>query len=263
MEYTFVYKRGVHALVFFVMLGFSNQFVCAAELGSDVPSTTGNDIGTAVAAENKLLSDNSVSVEMRIGSILWSGLAWPDSSISTNGINGKNFLYPTIPIIGVGSRFGLTPNIRMTPSIDFIFDEYVYRADLDRSFRTQNMTGSAVGPVASVMGILISVPVWFDFPIEKNMVFSLSAGLALYPRLALVALDGSSGIEKITQSLNREAKWLYPETGIAFHYAVNPWLAVGLECQILYPIYQIWNSDKLPFYDTMMVISTFGFDFFF
>ena len=244
-----VFKRIVHALLLFlfltaVLLADDNQVVAKADSG------------------NKLMTDTGIGLEMRVGTILWSGLSWPKGSASTNGINGKNFLYPTLPTFGFGTRFSIDHNIRFCPSLDLIFDEYVYRADLDRAFRTQNMTGNAVGPLATVTGILISVPVWFDFVIEKSMIFSLSSGLAFYPRLALVALDNSTGIDKITENLNREAKWLYPETGIAFYYAINTWMAVGLQGQMMYPIYHFWSTDGLPFYDSMIFTGIVSFDFF-
>jgi hypothetical protein len=211
----------------------------------------------------KLMRDDAIALEARFGSVLWSGFAWPSGSVATNGINGKNFLYPTIPILGVGVRIGLGQYMRLSPSIDFVFDEYVYRADLDRAFRTQEMTGKSVGPLATVMGIMVGVPLWFDLAVSDRAVFSLAPGVAFYPRFAISALDGSSNIDKITTDLNKDARWLYPQTGLAFHYALTDWFSAGVQIQVMYPIYHLWSSDGLPFYDAMMVTGTIGFDFFF
>jgi hypothetical protein len=227
-------------------------------------------VATDAATPNltwKLMRGDSIALEARFGSVLWSGFAWPEgangATVNTNGINGKNFLYPTIPILGVGGRFALGQYIRLTPSLDFVFDEYVYRADLDRAFRTQEMTGKAVGPLATVMGLLVSVPVWFDLPLTEHMVLSLAPGLAFYPRIAVAGLDGSDNIDKISTDLNKEAKWLYPQTGVAFNYALADWFSANVQIQVMYPIYHLWSTDGLPFYDSMMLVGTIGFDFFF
>ena len=258
----------------FFLLMWCTALCLAQDLGPepDVVDATPEAIDSAgaeisLSSEWKLTSTDNVAIGLRVGSILWSGLSMPVSTtskpVNINGINGKNFLYPLFPIFGIEVRIGLGQTIRLAPSIDLLVDEYVYRADLDRAFRTTHETGSVIGPLATVMGFLVSLPVWFDIPINDRLVLSLAPGIAAYPRVAIMALDKSSGMEKITEALNRETKWLYPETGIAIQYALGSWFTAGLQIQVLYPLYHAWASDGLPFEDGLMVIGTFSFDFYF
>ncbi len=254
MQSQLVFRQSCHVLILYCVLLTSGFF--AEKI---VAETTQN-------GDKKLFSDTSFALEMRVGTILWSGVSMPTNADGTNpnvdGINGKNFLYPVMPILGIGARFNLAPNIHMTPALDLLFDEYVYRADLDRAFRTQNTTGNQVGPVATVAGFLVSLPVWFDFKITNYLLFSISPGLSFFPRIALIAIDGSTEINKITNALNREFSWLYPQTGLALDYAIGNTMSIGVQVQVQYPVYHLWSTNGLPFQDSLMINGTIGFDFY-
>lgn len=210
----------------------------------------------------KANQENPIALGPRIGNFIWQGQVYTGTA-NRNGIRG-NFIFngPTIPSIGFGTRFGITKLIRLAPSIDFTFDDYVYRADLGRAFQTQSMTGSGTGPVATVMGFLISIPVWFDLNISDRLVFSMAPGISIYPRIALIPIDNSSGIEAISAYLNRDLRWLYPQTGISIKYALDSNTSVGFEIQLLYPIWHLISGDGMSVFDGMIMTGFFGLDFY-
>jgi hypothetical protein len=265
-------KRGIGMVQCLLAVVILSQGNLLAVDGLETPDQQGNK---AVAASDgkagwKLMADDGFALEIRGGTVIWSGLDMPvyDSANPTglNGINGANFLYPGFPVLGVGTRIGLGPLIRLSPSVDFLIDEYLYRPDYDRAFRTTPETGSAVvsgASLATVLGLLVSVPLWFDLPLTDRLLVSLAPGIAFYPRIAVLPLDNSTGIEKISENLNRDAKWLYPMTGVSISYALGEWFAAGLQVQVMYPIYHAWSTDGLPFHDGLMLTGILGFDLFF
>ena len=206
--------------------------------------------------------ENSIAIGPRIGNFIWQGQVYTTAA-NRNGIRG-NFIFngPTIPAIGFGTRFGISKLVRFAPSIDFIFDDYVYRSDLGRAFQTQSMTGSATGPVATVLGIMISAPFWFDFNITERLVFGIAPGLSIFPRIALLPIDNSTGIEAISAYLNGDLRWLYPQTGISIKYALDSTTSVGFELQLLYPIWHLISGDGMSIFDGMIMTGFFGLDFY-
>lgn len=213
--------------------------------------------------EFKLNKADSVSLGPRLGNVWWQCQTVPPGTSVLNGIRGS-FVFngPTIPSIGIGSRIGIGPGLRFSPSLDFVFDEYVYRADLGRAFMTQNMTGSAVGPVATVMGIMVSLPLYFDIKLSERVSLGLAPGLVVYPRIALIAIDNSTGIEQISAALNANLGWLYPETAVSVSYALNPTTNIGFQLAVLYPLSHLFSNDGMGA-DGMMLTGYFGLDFYF
>ena len=209
---------------------------------------------------NKATLKNGIAIGPRIGGFFFQNQRVPSGVSNINGIRG-NFIFngPTIPTIGFGTRISLNNFLRLAPSIDFTFDEYVYRPDLGQAFSTQSMTGSSIGPVATVMGFMISIPLWFDINLSNRVVLSLAPGIAIYPRIALIPIDNSSGIETISASLNADARWLYPQTGISIKYAIDPSTSVGFEIQVLYPLSHIGKNDNMGL-DGLIITGGFGFD---
>lgn len=230
---------------------------------SQSPDNTGSD-NLAIEQPKKIVYKsnlpNSIALGPRIGGFFFQDQEIPMNASSTNGIRG-NFIFngPTIPTIGFGSRIGLSKLVRFAPSIDFIFDEYVYRSDIGRAFTTQSMTGSAVGPVATVMGLMISLPFWFDFYLSDRVILSVAPGIAIYPRIALIPIDNSTGIEIISASLNADLAWLYPQTGVSIKYALDSNTAVGFEVEVLYPLSHIGKNDNMGL-DGLIISGGFSFD---
>jgi hypothetical protein len=273
LRYTYhMTNRGmgqIACLITVIMMLQAPIWAVEAPLAS-IPPESGVEGTGAKKTTLKLLADDGFALELRGGTVIWSGLDIPAynpaNPTGLNGINGANFLYPGFPILGMGVRIGMGPVIRLAPSLDLLVDEYLYRPDYDRAFRTNPETGSAVASgasLATVLGFLVSVPLWFDLPLTDRLVVSLAPGIAFYPRLAIMPIDNSTGIEKISENLNREAKWLYPQTGVAISYALGGWFAAGLQVQVMYPIYHAWSSDGLPFHDGLMVTGILAFDLFF
>ena len=224
-----------------------------------LPPTTQTSQASSVLKSNL---ETNFALGPRIGNFIWMGQVTNPLS-NYNGIRG-NFIFngPTIPAIGFGVRIGFTKLIRLAPSIDFTFDDYVYRADLNKAFPTQSMTGNAVGPVATVIGFMISIPVWFDISLTERLILSLAPGICIYPRVAMLAVDNSTGIDAITNYLNGDLRWFYPQTGISIKYTFDQSTSVGLELQLLYPIWHLVAADNLSFFDGMILTGFFGLDFY-
>lgn len=209
---------------------------------------------TAIVANNpfKLMDPNNIGLEFRFGYI-WQGQSYPTSpTTEAPDVNGiRSSVFATIG--GVGTRIGLGSFLRLEPAIEMTADQYVYKTNIGRAFPTQDMTGKSVGPVASVIGLLISVPVNFEFPVSDRIVWDVGPGLAFYPRLIGEVLDGSEGTEAITDYLNGDGRWLYPMVSTGFQFAIADWVSAGLRFRTFLPIWHAWDSEDLPFWDNLLI----------
>lgn len=184
-----------------------------------------------------------------------AGLTWQGQGVNTTAENGN---YPTgisssqwLYFLGYSYQMQIHQFLGFTPSIDVYTDEYLYLEDYEQAFITQAQTGSDSGPLAKVLGLQINLPWNMYVPISNSARFDLSAGISLLFRIPMYAIDDSEDIGIIGQFLNGEGRFLFLYFEPGFSFPLNDKLGFTLSSRTLLPIWHIWDSTSLPFYDTL------------
>jgi len=199
--------------------------------------------------------DPLVKIGLQLG-LAWFGQAYPTSPDSdypdTNGIRASTLLENG----GFSVPLRLAKNIYFSPGIEFIFDEYLYKTSLGMAFPTHIETGSAAGGlVASVMDLMINLPVDFRIDLSSKTYLELSPGLSfiLFIPYQTIETDDSASLDDMFNYLNKDAKFIYPSSSVQFFIKLSEVFEGGFRLRALYPIWHIWSSEELDFYDRMII----------
>lgn len=182
-----------------------------------------------------------------------------NASHSVNGISSSQIIHQ----IGIGAQLSFSQFLGIAPSIDLYLDEYIYLSDHQRAFPTQIQTGSSLGPLATVLAVGINLPWYMSLPIGDLVHFNLAAGPGIILRIPIIPLDGSDDITPIGDYTLGEGRWLnfYLETGFSFRMA--EWFGFSLAPRVILPIWHIWDSYDIPFYDHLLIGLGIGLEFYF
>ena len=199
-------------------------------------------------------------LQLRWG-IAWlgQGTATTSDTGSSNGISSSQIIHH----FGLGSQLSFSPLLGIAPSIDVYLDDYIYLEQYKRAFPTQAQTGSALGPLATVLVLGINVPWFMSLPLDDNVWFNLAAGLGFVLQIPLVPLDGTGDISDIGGYTLGDARWLniYIEPG--FRFRMVNWFGFSLSPKVIFPIWHAWDSHEIPFHDNFQVGLVIGFEFYF
>lgn len=169
-----------------------------------------------------------------------------------NGIRSSSLNH----LPGFGANIKLDNAVFLSPSIELLYDEYIYKTNLGMAFPTIiGMTGSdSGGPVGAVLGLLVSIPFDFLFPVSNQVTIELSPGVSFLPYIPVSVIEDkdSVGIDRIGEYLNKDLKWVYPSTAVQVSFKINSSLEAAGRLRVLYPIWHAWANDGLPFYDHMV-----------
>jgi len=185
--------------------------------------------------------------------INWQGQPYSTSgganTYKANGIAPS----PVYPRFGGGYEFKTNRNQYLAFMLLLYFQEYVYREDLGRAFPTQIETGNQTGPIALVMGVLPSAIYRFEFPLASNAILGLGTGIGLNFHIPVLAIDNSSGNDKIANALFGSFKvpMLILETYGRF--PVGSHTSFGPHLRVMLPIYHVWDGENIEFWDNLLV----------
>lgn len=202
---------------------------------------------------------SAFSMTFRVG-LFWLGHS---EDLSNQGVE----VSPLRGNLGFSLRIPLANRIDFEPGLDFFYGEYVYKEDLQRALPTQMETGrnDFTGPIGTVLGLVIQLPFGFHFPMSDVSSFVLRPGLTTGFRLPIQGLDGTEleELSSMTQDLNGGGRFLFPELGFGFSFQMSQSIGFDLNFRALFPIWHLWDSRNLPFWDTLFLWGQAGLRFYF
>jgi len=185
------------------------------------------------------------------------GLVWQGQSFQTSGASGSYSANgieanPLFTSFAAGFRLKIGVHQYLDMGLTMYLDEYVYRADLQKAFPTQAETGKETGPLALVLGLMPAILYAGEIELSPKAVLGLGAGLAFNFRIPLMALDNSTGIDKIGDYLFGAFKVINPVFEVYSRFPAGNHVTFGPYLRAYLPIYRIWDGDNLPFWDTLL-----------
>lgn len=175
---------------------------------------------------------------------------------SINGVEAS----PIVHNYGAAVSLPLGPGLAFEPGLDLFYDEYVYIASIGRAVPTQMETGSAVGPLAGVLGVSVDLPFNFRVSVSETFHFDFLAGLTAWFRLPVAPLDGTTADElgMLGDSMNGLLKWLLPQAGAGFGVALDQTTELVFSIRLHVPLWHLWDERGLDFWDSNLVWTRLG-----
>lgn len=247
-------KRVTGVLLLIILIGSAGSLFAQ---NSDGTASDAGDAAAAIEPPGRGLPDGS-RLQIRAG-LTWQGQG-VDTSVSgttyPDGISASELLY----FLGAGMQIPFSRFAGIFPSIDLLLDEYIYLDSYGQAFITQAQTGGTTNPLAQVLGVGVNLPWYMNLPLSEKVRFDFAAGLELLFRIPIYALDGSSDIGKIGAYTMGEGRFinLYLEPGLGFAMTDN--FGFSLSVRTLLPVWHLWDSTSLPFYDTLFAGVVLGFN---
>jgi hypothetical protein len=109
----------------------------------------------------------------------------------------------------------------------------------------------------AVVAILADARVGLHVPLGRAVVLGLAGGLILYLPIPIPLFpDASSEVgPALTYMLLRS---LYPETELSVRFPILPGLDLRLAARAGWPLLHLFDSERLPFWDQMIVSGVLG-----
>jgi hypothetical protein len=155
---------------------------------------------------------------------------------------------PVIPSLGAALAFHIWGPLFVELTEDLYFTYYGYSSVLNRAVHVDRENRSAF-----VFGFFTGLELMARFSITKKISIRAFGGPAA--DLRIVARADSQHPDDYTMGPETEAvrnyfsskgRWFYPVVGTGADYAVNDGFLVGLDLRLWFPIYRVWNKEKLP-----------------
>jgi len=162
-----------------------------------------------------------------------------------------------IPIVntlglGLGLPFAEGSAWALRPALDFLWTNYEWDAGSNRAIPTESeQTGSNN---VFVLGLLLDLPVSYDFRFSERLGGGVQLGLAALMRISLPG-DPNLPREEVEENLAKvssyfwgAARWLYPSFGLRFDVFLQEGFTFVLGLRGFLPIFNAWTGDA-PFLD--------------
>jgi len=193
---------------------------------------------------------NFTDLRLHAGPV-WIGNAY---TVDENGdpVQGSD-VSPINFTLGAATRIELGNRLAVVPGIDFFWQEYL-KTDSGKVVPTQIETGSYVGPIAGVLGVIISTPFQYEWQVKEAWTVGGGVSPSLVFRIPLQSIEGSS-LGQITPYFFSSGRFFMPELQGFFAYDFSDRVTFGLTTRFFLPIYNVWDSYSIPIWDEMMILA--------
>jgi hypothetical protein len=178
------------------------------------------------------------SIRPSLGVIFIANLD-PDSGLGTTNlitnVLGSGFVYPLAP----GSRWSFEP------SVDFYWAYY----ELSKTGRA--LPTGVENRDAFVLGLLVEAPVVYSVRLSDKVVVGGGAGLAINLRAGFSAAAEvpQSTVKAINSYLWSKGRFAMPSSFLRIEYRLTDRVAFGFTARALWPLFNTWAGEGLPFLD--------------
>lgn len=183
------------------------------------------------------------------GGVTWIGNGYREYPDGTT-VQGSD-VSPLRPFLGAGVPLQLSPTLVFTPALDLFRQEYLAVQD-GKVVPTQIETGSAAGDLAATLGIVLSLPLSYEWRPAERFTLGVGGGPTLVFRLPLGPIDGSDA-SPLWDYFFSDLRFLYPEAQFLLRYAASERIEVGGLLRVLWPVAPIITDYDVPLWDEMKI----------
>ena len=189
------------------------------------------------------------SLDVNFGQ-LWIGNAYKEDAAGDPG--QRSDVSPLNLAGGVGSLVEIVPGVLFNPSIDFYWQEYLY-TESGKVVPTQIETGTAVGPIAGTLGIILSVPYVYPISLSEELELFLGASPSFLLRFPLRPVEDADTAD-LTSYFYSSGRFFYPELQAKLFYTLTDSVSLGFSLRIFVPIHNLWDEFDVAFWDELMLL---------
>ena len=156
--------------------------------------------------------------------------------------------------IGYGLSFAYGTNTALETEAWIFVQDYAALTAHDKTVPTQIESGNAIGEIARLVTLVITVPWVYRFSWGSNDVWSFDAkaGLSFAWRIPIAGVDGSQVGPAAAYFI--AGRFIYPHIGLAAGYRLNERIDLVIATGWDVPLYNLWDSGPVtPFLDETMV----------
>ncbi len=100
----------------------------------------------------------------------------------------------------------------------------------------------------------------FEYSFNHSITAGLDIGLAFLLRFPIISSESSSeNSSQILQYFFSNGRFFYPENNLYIIWNVFDNLALSFSLKFMYPIFHLWDTENLPFYDQFILSALIGF----
>ncbi|HUZ17919.1 MAG TPA: hypothetical protein VMV68_06000 [Spirochaetia bacterium] len=207
----------------------------------------------AIAAH--ALSVHVPTVDARAG-MMWTG-NFPSSSVTVPG-GGTGAPSPLLNDIGVSVPLSFGPHLALSPEMDFYSFQYQLANDGVTVVPTEIETGS----YATLMTIVLDLPVRYEFRIDKSLSWGVQLGPAFFFHIPTATWGTAvSDYGAIVGYFYHEARFFYPEAGVFFTWQALPRIGLELRLRSFFPVFHLWDGSGASFADQLIIDGSVGLRF--
>ncbi len=180
---------------------------------------------------------------------LWIGNAYKENAAG-DPIQGSD-VSPLNLAGGVGTLVEVVPGMTLNPAVDFFWQEYLL-TESGKGVPTQIETGTAAGPIAGSLGIILSVPYVHSISLSEELELFLGASPSFLLRFPLRPVEGSDTGE-LSSYFYSSGRFFYPELQTKLFYTLTDTVSLGFSLRIFVPIHNVWDEFDVAFWDELMI----------
>lgn len=154
--------------------------------------------------------------------------------------------------LGLGLPFVEGSSWALRPALDVLWTNYTWDEASGRALPTEAETFG--GENVFVLGLLLDLPVSYDFRFSERLGGGVQLGLAALMRISLPG-DPNLPREQVEENLTKvssyfwgAARWLYPSFGLRLDVFLQDGFTFELGLRGFLPIFNAWTGDA-PFWD--------------
>jgi hypothetical protein len=157
---------------------------------------------------------------------------------------------PIINMLGAGTVFPLADQFSIAPTLDFYSCYYNWVSG--RAVVAMDESRTAV-----VLGAILDLPINYTIDFTPIHRLILSGGPAFVIRAGVLGQAVPSAEQPAVNSISAylwdKGRFFYPEVGISYSYAAASWVRFGATARVMFPLFNWWTGEGLPFADNMIV----------
>lgn len=166
---------------------------------------------------------------------------------------------PTAPMpivstlgLGLGLPFAEGSSWALRPSLDLLWTNYEWDEASGRALPTESDQSGDNN--VFVLGLMLDLPVSFDFRFSERLGGGVQLGLAALMRVSLPG-DPNLPRDQVQENLSKvsayfwgAARWFYPSFGLRFDVFLQEGFTFELGLRGFLPVFNAW-TDEAPFWD--------------
>ena len=160
----------------------------------------------------------------------------------------------TSPVIGYGGfalPFASQGLFGYRLALQFAWEEYL-QTESGKVVPTQIETSGNLGPLAGTLLLILRNELALQFAVGPSVELAPYISPSLVFRIPVASVEGSS-IGEIGSYFISQGRFLYPEFGLVTRFAVQPGLDAGFAVRSMWPLFALWDSETMPWWDQLWI----------